>query len=205
MPLPQLRPPSIAPDFLLDGHAVQLGSKHDTVPLQQGETRKRKVQTYAPRIVDVSWLLDRPEVVEAVDSWLETDLDVLHQPLTERVAPVGATGMYWAAQWVAPPAWEFLHFGRARLTGQLRLTGVGSDTPPGPVALAIEYDFALTGTAQVLNPKALAIEYELTLNALQSLSIDYILAVQAVVFDRELREDGGQELREDGGDELMEV
>lgn len=204
MPLPALQAPSGLPLFLLAGHGISPDSLHDDIDVLQGEGRKRKVQTYAPRVVQVSWFLSEEQAAIA-DAWFENSLVVLHEPFTARIAPLGTdSGIYWAAQWIEPPTWEALHLGRWRVTGQLLLTGEGSDTAPGPVELAIEYEFALNGSAVVLVPADLAIEYEFALQSITPIEIEYEFALEVDVPSFELREDDGFELREDGGKERRE-
>lgn len=204
MPLPALQAPSGLPPFLLAGHAIAPESLHDDVDALQGESRKRKVQTYAPRVVQVSWFLSEAHAAIA-DAWFENSLVVLHQKFTALIAPLGTgSGIYWAAQWIEPPTWEALHLGRWRISGSLLLTGEGSDTAPGPVELAIEYGFALDGSAVVLVPADLAIEYGFALQSLTPLEIEYLFVLDVYEPSFELREDGGFEIREDGGFELRE-
>lgn len=199
MSLPELLPPSGTPCFLVAGHAITPESLYDDIEPMQGEARKRKVQTYAPRVVDVSAIFEEDEAY-AYDEWFENVLIVGSEKFTARVAELGPDSKYWAAEWVDPPQWTAMHLGRWRLDGQLLLTGEGASTPPDTVTLAFEFGMALTGSASIQSPVELAFEFGMALEAHNPFAFEFDMDLEVIIAPEYFeREDGGFVEREDGG------
>lgn len=206
MALPELlAPPGTC--FLFNGHANTPDSFDDDFDVMQGHARKRRVQTAIPRVVDVSCVFKTADAADVFDDWYENTLVVGNGLFTAKIAPIGADTKYYAAQWVAPPLWTPLDHGKWQLSGQLLLTGAGSDILPLGATLRTEYRIDLTGSATVTSGVLLATEYVIHLLAYTPLRTEYLvelLAAEPAPPSDELREDGGLELREDGGTELRE-
>lgn len=189
--------------FLTSSNAITPDSMHDDIAPMLGHDLKRKVQTYAPQIVDVEAVLE-PLDAYAVWEWFEKVLIVGSEKFTARVAELGPNSRYWISQWVAPPQWEALHLGRYRLRGQLMLTGQGWGDPPETVTLELEFGMDLIGSAVIRAPVELEAEFAMELRARSPFAVEFALTLEVYVPSYELREDGGRELREDGGYELRE-
>lgn len=196
-PLVELVAPFLC--FLVEGHSITPDSKYDDITPMQGHDRKRKVQTYAPQIVNVSAILEEDEA-RAVDEWFENVLNVGVEKWAARIAELGPNSKYWNSEWVAPPQWIPMALRRFKLVGQLLTTGDGHSDPPVTVTLALDFGVTLTGSAHVSAPVELAIEFTLGLRAHNPFRIAFSLPLTRPTY--ELREDGGFELREDGGKEL---
>lgn len=200
MALPELlAPPGTC--FLLNAHANTPGDLDDDVQFMQGHSRKRRVQTSAPRVVDVSAIFKTADTAAIFDDWFENTLSVGNGLFTAKVAPVGADSRYWAAQWVGPLAWSPMGKGRWQISGQLLLTGQGSDTPPLGATLATEYRAALTGSAKLTVGVSLATEFSASLVAHLPLRTEYVASLEADIpsyFERESDSDGAFIQREDG-------
>lgn len=198
--LPELvTPPDLC--FLIAGNPIVPQSIYDDFAPMIGHDRKRKVWTYAPRVVTVAAVLDE-HPAQVVDDWFENILEVGASQFTTRVAELGPNSKYWAAEWVAPPQWEAMALKRWRISGQLLLTGHGEENPPATVTLALEFALPLSGSAAIFAPVELAIEFALDLLAHNPLAFGFELGLTYAAV--ELREDGGRELREDGGIERRE-
>ena len=182
MALPELLQPAGTPCFLLAGHANAPDPLHDDFAVRQGHGRKRKVQTAAPRYVDVSIDMS-PEEAEIYDDWFENALGVGNALFTAPIAPLGEGTRYWAAQWVGPPLWtpRAAAVGlRWRLSGTLLLTGEGSDILPLGATLATEYVIALTGSGAITSGVTLATEYEIALIGAIPLMTEYLIELVSV-------------------------
>ena len=177
MALPELLQPAGTPCFLLAGHANAPDPLHDDFAVRQGHGRKRKVQTAAPRYVEVSIDMS-PEEAAIYDDWYENALGVGNALFTAPIAPLGEGTRYWTAQWVGPPLWTpraAAHGLRWRLSGTLLLTGEGSDTLPLGATLATEYVIALTGSAAITSGVTLATEYVIALIGELPLTTEYLV------------------------------
>ena len=195
MALPELLQPS-GTCFLIDGHSITPDPQHDDLQPIQGHGRKRRVQTAAPRYVEVSLILE-PDAAVLYDDWFENTLIVGNGLFTARIARIGeATIQYWAAQWVGPPEWFALHKGRWRLVGRLLLTGEGQSEPPPAPDLEIEFTVALTGSAALSAGVGLEIEYLVALIGETPLEIEFSIPLEAYSAEYYEREDSGNIERE---------
>lgn len=205
MALPELLPPAGTPRFHVEGHAIAPDTLYDDIEPMQGERRKRRVQTYAPRTVSVSTIFEADEAY-AYDEWYENVLIVGSAKFTAHVGELGPNSKYWAAEWVDPPQWEAMTQGRWRLSGQLLLTGEGADAPPATVTLAFEFGMALTGTASIASPVDLAFEFGMALESHNPIAFEFAMSLEAVetpeYFERETASGGGFIERETGGTDL---
>lgn len=197
MGLPELRTPKGLPCFLLGGHAITPDALHDDFDVMQGHGRKRKVQTAAPRVVNVGYILEADEA-DKLDDWFENTLVVGNAPFTAEIAELGSSSKFWAAQWVAPLQWTPIERGRWQVAGQLLLTGVGSDIPPLGATLATEYRIDLNGSARITSGVSLATEYAISLVAHTPLKTEYLIPLDSVIPTYFEREDSGNIQREDG-------
>jgi hypothetical protein len=161
MSLPGITAPPGTPVFLASGHTVSEDSVYRTVKYGTGHSRSRRVTTIAERIVTVQWFLEAGDM-EAVDDWFENTLVAGTRMFAAQVANQDAPGLlWWAARWISPPEYEMLHLGRAKLSGQLLLTGEGSVTGPDTTALAAEFEEALSANPILIPTNAsLAAEFE---------------------------------------------
>ena len=199
MALPELFQPA-GTCFLLAGHAIAPDPLHDDFGMRQGHGRKRKVQTYAPRYVEVSVDLS-PEEAEAYDDWFENALGVGNALFTATIASLGEATRYWAAQWVGPPQWiprAAAHGLRWRLVGTLLLTGEGSDTLPLGATLATEYVVALTGSGAITSGVTLATEYVIALIGQLPLTTEYLLELISTETDVRITTVGDIRVTTDG-------
>lgn len=155
--LPLIFVPAGIPLPLIAGFGVSLGEQFDHVPALQGEGRKRRVWTTAPRVVQVSWLLNE-ELMLRFDAWTENDLQTLTQKFTIQLKRLGEGFEYWAAEWVGPYTAEPIASPESlwRVTGSLLLTGTPSDTAPDTGALDGVTTVSLGAFGSLLVPNALA-------------------------------------------------
>lgn len=198
--------PAGVPCFLLSGHAVEPDALHDSLDFMQGHGREVQLFTVAPRYAEVSLDLSEAQAGQ-VDEWMQTALVVLTAPWTAEIAPLGASSRYWAAQWVAPPAWsprarkqaDGSHSTRWRLSGRLLLTGEGSDAKPLGGVLSTTYTIDLTGSVRISAAVALDTEYTVDLRSINALQTEYTIDLEQDVPTYYDREDTGFIERESGG------
>lgn len=201
MSLPSITAPSGTPPFLAYGHGIEEDSVFANVKSATGHGRKRRVYTVPERVVQVSWFLDADEL-EAVEDWYENTLQAGSLEFAAQVANQGPGLLWWTARWV-DIQYELLHFGRARVTGSLFLTGEGSETGPDTSDLAMEVVVALIDIrSKAVLSSSLAMEVVINLVQPLELAIEVEIELGSVYESLELREVGGFELREDGGKEL---
>lgn len=183
MALPPLRQPAGTPCYLVGGHGIEPDALHDDFDFAVGHGRKRKVQTTAPRYVDVGLDLSE-EQAAAYDAWFENALVVGNGQFTAEIAKLGTATRFWAAQWVDPPQWEPRAAAggtRWRLTGRLLLTGEGSDTAPETGALGIEYIAHLTGSVSLASQVFFAMEYVVHLSASAPIAMEYRVELLPII------------------------
>lgn len=209
MALPLIFLPAGIPLPLIGGFGIALGEQFDHVPSLQGEGRKRRMFTTAPRTAQVSWILTEAQMA-AFDAWAERDLDVLSRKFTIQLKKLGAGFEYWAAEWLAPYASEPMltpdrHW---KVTGQLLLTGTPADALPSTGELEGVTTVSLSGSGTLSVPNALAgttivsLGAFIALQGITEISLGYFLPYDPG--GNELRDDDGIEIREDGGNELRE-
>lgn len=146
MALPELLLPVALPPFVNDGHNVELTPAFVPVPTQTGHSRRRRVFTTVPRVVDVTLILDRAEAA-AFDAWFEGPLEVGVQPFSARVKNLGPGMLWWHAKFVAPYTATEINRQYSRITARLLLSGAGQvDTPYTP-AMQASVHLALHGSA----------------------------------------------------------
>lgn len=157
MALPLIFLPAEIPLPLIAGFGISLGEQFDHVPALQGEGRKRRMFTTAPRIVQVSWLLTARQM-QVFDAWAESDLDALANRFTVKLKRLGVGFEYWAAEWISPYTAEPIASPDAlwRVSGSLLLTGSPSDTAPDTGALQGITTVSLGGSGVLQVPNALS-------------------------------------------------
>lgn len=200
MSLPGITAPAGTPVFLAAGHSVQEDSLYRQVSFGTGHSRMRRVCTALERIVSVEWFLDAGDM-EAVDDWLENTLQAATREFSARVANQDGSGLlWWRARWLTPPGFEMMNLGRAKLSGQLFLTGEGSSTPPDTGSLSMRIREALTGTRTVIAGNvSLSMHIREALIQRLTLSMHIREALTARVGGEErITEDGDQRVTEDG-------
>jgi hypothetical protein len=209
MALPLIFLPAEIPLPLIAGFGISLGEQFDHVPALQGEGRKRRMFTTAPRTVQVSWLLTARQM-QVFNAWAERDLDVLTNRFTIKLQRLGVGFEYWAAEWVRPYSADPIASpdGLWRVAGQLLLTGEPADSPPSTGALEGATTVSLGGSGVLNVPNALegvtivSLGAFIALQGLTEIVLGYFLPYDPG--GNELRDDDGIELREDGGNELRE-
>ena len=179
MSLPSITAPPGTPAFLVAGHAIEEDSVYAQVRPMIGHSRARRVWTVVERVVSVSWVLEA-EQLEAVDDWFERALLVGSRDFAAEIMNqgAGARKLWWRAKWIAPFDVEMLHRGRGRVTGQLLLTGEGTEQAPTP-ALAMEIAIPLVGIAgRVVLPTDLAAEFRIGLTQRAELAMEIDIALE---------------------------
>jgi hypothetical protein len=132
--LPELRQPSTLPCFLVQGHAHEVFSPFDDIPLAAGANRRRRVFTTVPREVDVQAYYS-PSQAADFREWYEFADAAGVNHFAAHVRNQGPGMRWWDATWVTPPTLEAQHKGRWRMSGRLRLYGTPSETPPALTSL----------------------------------------------------------------------
>lgn len=159
MSLPEITLPAGIPIFLAEGHSATPRSKFADVGMRTGHSRKRRVSTAAPRVVQVSLFLTA-ELMQVFDTWFEDTLVVGVAKFSAQVAQQGAkTRLWWEAEWVDMPRSEPLAPDAWRVTGRLLLTGIGSVDGPLNSSARVEFGAALTGVARTHIDQFGAIEF----------------------------------------------
>lgn len=96
--------PAALPAFLLAGHALAHVGVGEQVDYEQGESRERRTDEWAPRIASVSARMTQAQF-DLFDGWFETDLQAGTRRFDARVADPGSAPAYaawWAAQFIGP-------------------------------------------------------------------------------------------------------
>lgn len=199
MALPEITEPAGTVPFVTPHGATPKGV-YANVGVISGAARKRRVYTTAPRVQHVTRVLSPAQMV-AYDDWFENVLLVGTRKFAVRVANPDGGFLWWEAQWVAPynaePVAGNLYW---ILTGDLLLTGEGSETGPVSTSATLEIVAALTSTATATFDGHAALEVEAALLTLSlSGSLEMVAALLPFVPEFLIREDGGYILREDGG------
>lgn len=183
MALPELRPPTSVPCFLLAGHGATPNTIYADVTMRTGSPRRRRTCTTAPRVVTVAWVLEA-DAMAAVDAWFEDVLLAGEREFSARVKAIGPGLLWWTARWIEPYSAEALHLGRWRVTGQLLLTGEGQVEDPYSPDLAVEFGAALRGTAVLIVVPLLAVEFGVEVVRSLALRVEFGAAVLAPIYLR---------------------
>lgn len=179
MPLPLILVPAGLPCVLLSGFGITPSDMYDHVPVLQGEGRKRRRFTTAPRVVTVGWVLDDDQMTQ-FDDWFENALIAGTLQFTLEVQRLGPGREFWTAEFVGGddqsppyvadptatkrPMW--------RVTGLVLLTGAPSETAPETGALALDTSVVLNGSAAPYVANALALDTSIVLNTVTPLSLE---------------------------------
>jgi hypothetical protein len=176
MSLPLIFTPAGIPLPLIEGFGIALGEQFDHVGALQGEGRKRRVYTTAPRTAQVAWLLTEQQMAD-FDGWLENTLQALTQRFTLGLQRIGVGLEYWAAEFVGEPSKDPIPSpnGLWRVVGSVLLTGEPSDTPPETGALALRTIVELNGSAVLTVPNPLSLHTYVRLGSRVALSLRTIV------------------------------
>lgn len=179
MSLPGITEPEGTPFVLAEGHSIEEDSVYRDVRFGHGHGRKRRVRTAGDRVVAVSKFL-KPAQLAAYDDWIEYTLVAASLEFAAQVASQdGETPLWWRARWVAPPTFEMLPLGRARVSGSLFLTGEGETEGPDTSTLSMRITAPLVaGAAFIRSPVALSMSITAPLQASLLLSMSITAALQ---------------------------
>ncbi len=204
MPLPEILAPAGTPPFLADGHGIAPRPVYVDVGMRTGHARRRRMTTTAPRVVSVSWFLTEAEMT-AVDEWFETALLVGSRKFTALVQNQGEGALYWEAQWLTPwvadPSREFAWV----VSGQLLLTGEGSETAPEMTSLGLEISVPAMGSAAITVGTTLAMEVTVPLLQPIYLGIEISVALLSSSADRRVTSVGDVRVTSTGDRRVVNV
>lgn len=180
MALPELLLPAGLPAFLAEGHAIELVPLHADIAMRTGHTRKRRVFTVAPRLVDVGLRLTANQMATFA-AWFENSLQAGAQWFTASVANQGPGLLYWQARFEAPYTAEPGDAaGSWRVTARLRLIGEGSATAPVSTSLMSDVIVALVGSANLVIEQTLSSDVTVALLNAITLSSDVVVALSSI-------------------------
>jgi len=128
--------------FLAAGHGIEEDSVYAAVQMASGHSRQRRRWTVPERVVSVSWLLKGEAQIAEVDEWFDITLEAGALPFSAQVANQGSGSalLWWRARWLAGWQFEMIPGGFCRVTGQLFLTGEGSEDGPDPADTYVTAD-----------------------------------------------------------------
>lgn len=129
MPLPSLVMPSSLPAFLLAGHDFQYQSPFAQIDFCTGESRKRRLVTRRPTVVNVSLFLEDQQAGD-FQRFYRDSLRNGERQFAARVLQQGAGTVWYTAQFVTPYGATALHLKRWRIDAQLRLIGDAVEDAP---------------------------------------------------------------------------
>lgn len=204
MPLPEILVPAGVPPYRAQAHARRRGNLHANVPMGTGHDRKEPIRTASARFATVSARLSAAAAVRH-DAWYEFTLKVGTLAFAAPLFGLGTSSpQYWSATWVAPPKYDPVGGGFYIVTGELRLTGEPSLTPPESTSAAVEFSAPLLLTVEAFRSAYGEVEFGLALTQAVLASVEFAAALTSYVPSYELRDDGSFELRDDDTFELRD-
>lgn len=173
MALPGLTLPAGMPVFQLNGHGIRPTSVFGPFKPKSGHVRNRRLWTVGHRIVSVQMFVSENQTF-LLEQWFEDVLLAGELEFAARVAEQGGTGLlWWTATWEGPPQYEPLPSGFWRVSGELRLTGTGSVSPPENSSLAAEFTATLNATATATIGAAMAVEFTAILDQASQMAVEF--------------------------------
>ena len=195
--LPELLMPDGLPAFQAEGHAIGPVALYADVPMRTGHDRRRRIYTTAPRMVAVSLVLDRSQMLD-LHEWFEAPLDVGAQWFSAEVANQGPGSLWWKARFLEPYGAESLPGGLFNVSARLLLVGSGQADRPYTPDMRARVQVSLAGLAALTAPPV-DLAAELSVALLPALFLAAAVRVALLGRSIELREDSSRVLREDGG------
>jgi hypothetical protein len=179
MALPELTLPDGTPQWVCDGHDIELTPMYADVGMRTGHDRRRRVYTTVPRTLGVSLILDRAQML-AIHDWFEGPLMAGQEWFAARVANQGPGLLWWKARFVEPYTAEVLSSQYWRFTAKLLLVGDGSSDGPYTAAMNAAVTVALSGSAVLTVPNDLSAAVTVALQMASNMSAAVTVALTSV-------------------------
>lgn len=180
MALPELTQPDGTPDFLAEGHAIELVPVYADIPAQTGHDRRQRVYTTAPRMLDVGLQMTAAQML-AWANWCEGPLRAGAEWFSAPVANQGPGLLWWKARFIGSYTADSGDGGASfRVSARLLLVGDGTATPPYVPQMRASVQIALTGAVVLTVPASLQASVSIALRSAVFLRASVVIALSSI-------------------------